>query len=50
MRFELVLGGFAVLKISDWTVKYATFEAYFYVGMCYCFVNIVALALKMCIT
>ena len=29
MRFGLVLGWFAVLKISDWALKYVTFECNF---------------------
>ena len=29
LRFGLVLGQLAALKISDWTVKYATFEGNF---------------------
>ena len=32
MRFRIVLGQWAVLKISDWVVKYATFE-----GISLCF-------------
>ena len=30
--FELVLGWLAVLKISDWAVKYATFDDNFFMG------------------
>ena len=49
IRFGLVAGRLAVLKISTWAVKYATFEGnvfifYFF----YFFFNIVLSALKSC--
>ena len=51
MRFGMVLGQLAVLKILDWAVKYATFRTMF---LCfhgqYVFLNILASALKSCIT
>ena len=49
----LVLGRLAVLKISDWAVKYATFEGNYMFSWAInnnFFLNVVVSALKSCIT